>query len=153
MSLPFEKFLTNLFLSSTIFCQLIFIFSWHFCLQYPFNKFYKSFIFHKPQRIVVYILTLLKSFVSIFESLSIYDIITATNTAKENNSEYQNVNNYSSYYQITVYRGSDRLDDETQEQLEARIKAEVNSLKRYVCTNILYHDASGRVSRITFRQL
>lgn len=75
MSLPFEKFLTNLFLSSTIFCQLIFIFSWHFCLQYPFNKFYKSFIFHKPQRIVVYILTLLKSFVSIFESLSIYDII------------------------------------------------------------------------------
>ena len=86
-------------------------------------------------------------------NLSIYDIITATNTAKENNSEYQNVNNYSSYYQITVYLDSDRLDDETQEQLEARIKAEVNSLKRYECTNILYHEASGRVSRITFRQL
>ena len=85
------------------------------------------------------------------ENLTIYDVITVTNTAKENNNEYQDVNNYNTYYQITVFIGSDRIDNESQEELENRIKS--NGLDtKYVCTGIEYHDASGRVSKVTFRQ-
>lgn len=84
--------------------------------------------------------------------LNVYDVVTVANMANENNREYGEVNNFTSYYEIIVKIASKRIDTYTQSEMDELIKTNQISTKyKLQDSDIQYHEDGGRVWQITFR--
>lgn len=84
--------------------------------------------------------------------LTVYDIVTVANMAKENNTEYGEVNNYATYYEIIVRIGGQRIDTYSQTDMDELIQTNQISTKyKLQDSDIQYHEESGRIAQITFR--
>lgn len=82
------------------------------------------------------------------ESLTIYDIITIANSAKENNNTYKEVSDYANSYEIIVTIPPNRIDNKPQSYMDNLINTNQITTK-YTCKILGYHD-NGRVSEIAF---
>lgn len=100
------------------------------------------------------------------EDVTIYDIITVTNLAKENNKYYELETSTKGNYYISVKRGIEQMEKKTQQELTADIEDEelkvvdptkvtasyaYKILPKYDCT-VEYSDITGRVKTVTFTE-
>ena len=84
--------------------------------------------------------------------LTIYNVVTIANSAKENNSNYQGLSNYDSTYEIIVKIANQRIDTYTDQQMDELIKTNQTTTKYILQENdVQYHDVGGRVRQIVFR--
>lgn len=81
--------------------------------------------------------------------LTIYDIITATNLAKESNDDYYGTNSYADSYQIIIRLGAKDMALLTQDELDKYLQSEAG--KTFRVTNITYHASTGRVWQVIFQ--
>lgn len=91
-------------------------------------------------------------------NITIYDIITVTNYAKENNEYYKESNIYESDYKVEIVLKSSRgatipnLQDRSVDYINKLIQDEQvnsNGLPEYKCVVTGYHD-NARVAQVTF---
>ena len=94
--------------------------------------------------------------------ITIYDIISVANLAKENNDYYNSFSDYESEYKVTVSLAGIGADSATefqdkenkQEYLKEYSKIEENNgelIYRFNCSNITYH-SNGKVKSIKFQK-
>lgn len=93
------------------------------------------------------------------KDITIYEIISVANLAKQNNDEYKDYTNFDSKYKVIVKLGTDTLQNMTSDTKQNLISTynEVNqsgenigNLKTlFKCDNIQYH-SNGKVKLITF---
>lgn len=91
------------------------------------------------------------------EDITIYEIISVANLAKENNEYYKDFSDFATAYKVEVDAQTLGVDVQTKTQQELQGYLQLNSevenngnLKTtFKCTNVEYHD-NGRVSYIKF---
>ena len=87
-------------------------------------------------------------------NITVYELISVINLAKENNTQYSGTNLYddeNNGYEILIYVDNTDVTDRDLSNLEdTYIKN--GSEKFYTCTEINYHAGNGRVSRVNFKE-
>lgn len=93
------------------------------------------------------------------DGITIYDIISIANLAKENNDYYKDYTDYESTYKVQVafpeYQNLQEQDIDKKQNLIGKYNTvdENGNLKvKFKCTNIKYHDSGGRVELIKFEK-
>ena len=88
-------------------------------------------------------------------NITVYELISVVNLAKENNSEYANVNNYANAengYQINVYLDNTTiLSTKTQTELDTYIQNTGLEETLYTCTSVTYDNQNGRIREVYFK--
>lgn len=97
------------------------------------------------------------------KDINIYEIISISNLAKQNNDEYKDYTNFNSEYKVTVKLGVDILQDMSTESKQNLIStynevyqqgesAKTGELKKlFKCDGIQYH-SNGKVKLISFKE-
>ena len=89
------------------------------------------------------------------EDITIYDIVSLANLAKENNTYYEldkSVRSSQGNYYVSVYlNGEGYLEEKESEDLNNLIKNSLNG--HYKCNKIEYSNTTGRVKKITFNDI
>lgn len=87
-------------------------------------------------------------------NITVYELISVVNLAKENNSEYASVNNYANAengYQINVYLDNTTLlSTKTQTDLDTYIQNTGLGETLYTCTSVTYDNQNGRIREVYF---
>lgn len=84
--------------------------------------------------------------------LTIYDIVTIANKAKENNVNYVNTSDYSTSYEIIVRIAGQRIDSYEQSEMDQLIQAnQISTVYKLQESDIQYHESNGRIWQITYR--
>lgn len=93
------------------------------------------------------------------QDLTIYDICTIANNAKDNNQKYENQEEYSISVSITGIAGRGNLQDKTENEWNQiiqndtmNINGSTDLLPKYKCTDIKYNTA-GRVCQVIFKKI
>ena len=88
-------------------------------------------------------------------NITVYELISVVNLAKENNSEYASVNNYANAengYQINVYLDNTTvLSTKTQTELDTYIQNTGLGENLYTCTSVTYDNQNGRIREVHFK--
>ena len=88
-------------------------------------------------------------------NITVYELISVVNLAKENNSEYASVNNYANAengYQINVYLDNTTvLSTKTQTELDTYIQNTGLEENLYTCTSVTYDNQNGRIREVHFK--
>lgn len=87
------------------------------------------------------------------DDVTIYDIVSVANLAKENNKYYELDTSTSGNYYISVKIGNTSIEKYSLDYLTDRyIKNESGELKKYSC-DVEYSDATGRVKKVLFSEI
>lgn len=92
------------------------------------------------------------------EDITIYEIISIANLAKQNNEYYKDYQDFTDEYKVTVYLNGviiqDKSAEEKQKLLEENSNIDTLTGKlsnMFTCSKIEYHEVSGKVREIRFR--
>lgn len=87
------------------------------------------------------------------EDITIYDIVSLANLARENNKYYEldkSVRANNGNYYISIYlSGEGYLEEDAQDLIEIIKESE---LKKYECQNVVYSNITGRVKKVIFKE-
>lgn len=93
------------------------------------------------------------------ENISIHDIVSLANLARENNEYYELDDSYrgedSSYYIAIYLKDEGYIEGDSQEELTQLIKKKMeknSALEKYMCTDVKYSNTSGRVKQVDFEK-
>lgn len=89
------------------------------------------------------------------ENITIYEIVSVINLAKQNNQDYRDYSNFDDNYKVSVYIGATSYTEKDPSEIQTLLEENngVNDTgeieKTFSCNNIEYHD-NGRVAKIRF---
>lgn len=83
------------------------------------------------------------------EDVTIYDVITVANLAKENNKYYELEKAEEGNLYVSVKLGNESLETKSSQYLEDKIKNENYNLPKYTCKTYI-NPTTGRVNKVVF---